>query len=227
MMSLEPATRPQSQTAVAVKQSEIQVRSSSEVRTAVDYSSLLYRTAFRQLGNHEDAEDAVQDALASAFCHLSQFEGRSQMSTWLVRIVINAARMRLRKRPRQAALSIDEMGNQQGDTVSDQFPDARPGPEESYRETELRGLLNVQLKCLSLTFRDAVQLVYLDGFNGQEAAQALGITQSALKSRVAAHVLNSHPTCRGRAALPIRAARENSRARTINETNLPILRAAE
>ena len=186
MMSLEPATRPQAQMAVAVRQSEIQVRSSSEEleRTAIDYSSLLYRTAFRQLGNHEDAEDAVQDALASAFCHLSQFEGRSQMSTWLVRIVINAARMRLRKRPRQAALSIDEMGNGQGDTVSEQFPDARPGPEESYRETELRELLNVQLKCLSPTFRDAVQLVYLEGFNGEEAAQALGITQSALKSRI-------------------------------------------
>jgi len=120
----------------------------------------------------------------TAFCHLSQFERRSQMSTWLVRIVINAARMRLRKRQRQTALSIDEMGNQQGDTVWDQFADARPGPEESYRETELRELLNVKLKCLSATFRDAVQLVYLDGFNGQEAAQALGITPSALKSRV-------------------------------------------
>jgi RNA polymerase sigma-70 factor, ECF subfamily len=186
MMSLEPATRPLSQTAASVKQSEIQVRSSSEEleRTAIDYSSPLYRTAFRQLGNHEDVEDAVQDALASAFCHLSQFEGHSQMSTWLVRIVINAARMKLRKRPRQAALSIDEMGSQQGDTVSDQSPDARQGPGESYRETELRELLNAQPKCLSPTFRDAVQLVYLDGFNGQEAAQALSITQSALKSRV-------------------------------------------
>ena len=185
-VSLKPATRPESQTAVSVKQGEIQVRSSSQqlARAAVDYSSLLYRTAFRQLGNHEDAEDAVQDALLSAFCHLSQFEGRSQMSTWLVRIVINAARMRLRKRQRQTALSIDEMGNQQGDTVWDQFADARPGPEESYRETELRELLNVKLKCLSATFRDAVQLVYLDGFNGQEAAQALGIRQSALKSRI-------------------------------------------
>jgi RNA polymerase sigma-70 factor, ECF subfamily len=184
--SLEPATRPQSQKAVSVKQNEIQVRSGSEqlAQAAVDYSFLLYRTAFRQLGNHEDAEDAVQDALLSAFCHLSQFEGRSQMSTWLVRIVINAARMRLRKRPRQAALSIDEIGNQQEDTVWDQFADARPGPEESYRETELRELLNVQLKCLSPSFRDAVQLVYLDGFNGQEAAQALGIRQSALKSRI-------------------------------------------
>ena len=185
-VSLKQATRPESQTAVSVKQGEIQVRSSSEqlARAAVDFSSLLYRTAFRQLGNHEDAEDAVQDALLSAFCHLSQFEGRSQMSTWLVRIVINATRMRLRKRPRRAALSIDEIGNQQGDTVWDQFADARPGPEESYRETELRELLNVKLKCLSATFRDAVQLVYLDGFSGQEAAQALGIRQSALKSRI-------------------------------------------
>jgi RNA polymerase sigma-70 factor (ECF subfamily) len=184
-MLLEPTTRPRSQMAVAVQQSEIEIRSSSEEleRTAVDYSSLLYRTAFRQLGNHEDAEDAVQDALMSAFCHLYQFEGRSQMSTWLVRIVINAARMRLRKRPRQALL-IEEIGNQQGDTVWDQFADGRPVPEELYRETELLELLHEQQECLSSTFRDAVQLVCLNGFTGQEAAQALSITPNALKSWV-------------------------------------------
>jgi RNA polymerase sigma-70 factor, ECF subfamily len=186
MMSLDQATRPRLRTAVSAKQSEIQVRGSSEEleRTAVDRSSLLYRIAFRQLGNHEDAEDAVQDALVSAFCHLSQFERRSRMSTWLVRIVINAARMRRRSRPRQAALSIDEMANRHGDIVRDQLPYTGPSPEESYRETEFRELLNAKLKCLSPTFRDAVWLVYVDGFTGQEAAQALGITQSALKSRV-------------------------------------------
>ena len=111
-MSLESATDPRLQTPVSAKQSDTRARSSVKEleQAATDCSSALYRIALRQLGNHEDAEDAVQDALVSAFCHLAQFEGRSQMSTWLVRIVINAARMRLRKRPRQAALSIDEIG---------------------------------------------------------------------------------------------------------------------
>ena len=126
-MPLESATDPRLQTPVSAKQSDTRARSSVKEleQAATDCSSALYRIALRQLGNHEDAEDAVQDALVSAFCHLAQFEGRSQMSTWLVRIVINAARMSLRKRPRQ-----------------------------------------------------------VDGFTGQEAARALGITPSALKSRV-------------------------------------------
>src|SRR3979490_3593375 len=67
-----------------------------------------YRNAYRHLGNAADAEDAVQDALLSAYKHLDQFRGQSQMSTWLTTIVINCARMHLRKRPRQTHLSLDE-----------------------------------------------------------------------------------------------------------------------
>jgi RNA polymerase sigma-70 factor (ECF subfamily) len=55
------------------------------------YSPVLFRVALRRLGNVEDAEDAVQDALLSAHKHVGQFEGRSQLSTWLTRIVTNVA----------------------------------------------------------------------------------------------------------------------------------------
>src|SRR6266699_289620 len=67
-----------------------------------------YRKAYRQLGNAADAEDAVQDALLSAYKHLDQFKGQAQMSTWLTAIVINSARMQLRRRPRQIHLTLDE-----------------------------------------------------------------------------------------------------------------------
>src|SRR5260221_10529813 len=67
-----------------------------------------YRKAYRHLGNAADAEDAVQDALLAAYKHIDQFRGQSQMSTWLTSIVINCARMHLRKRPRQTHLSVDE-----------------------------------------------------------------------------------------------------------------------
>src|SRR6266850_7232160 len=69
---------------------------------------LLYRTAYRYLGNPADAEDAVQDALLSAYKHLDQFKGQAQMSTWLIAIVNNCARMQLRKRPRQIHVSLSE-----------------------------------------------------------------------------------------------------------------------
>ncbi|HEV2730277.1 MAG TPA: sigma-70 family RNA polymerase sigma factor, partial [Terriglobales bacterium] len=74
----------------------------------------LYKSAYRFLGNAADAEDAVQDALLSAFKHLDQFRGESQMSTWLTAIVINSARMQLRRRRRQLHVSLDEpIGEQQ------------------------------------------------------------------------------------------------------------------
>src|SRR5271168_5403936 len=99
---------------------------------------LLHRTAYRYLGNVADAEDAVQDALLSAYKHLDQFRGQAQMSTWLVAIVTNCARMQLRRRARQMHLSLSEkIGDEQGYTRSDRLVDSAPNPEEEYRKAEL------------------------------------------------------------------------------------------
>ena len=185
-MRTQAATDEALPTPVSVRKTEIPTGSNSQEleRTASCHSSRLYRIALRQLGNHEDAEDAVQDALVSAFCHLSQFQGRSQMSTWLARIVINSARMKARRRPKQAVLSIDEMSDQQGEAIWDQFPYSGRSPEEACRERELRELLHAQLRCLSSKSREALQLFYVDGLTAREAAQTLGINHSALKCRV-------------------------------------------
>jgi RNA polymerase sigma-70 factor (ECF subfamily) len=64
--------------------------------------------AFPILGNSDDTEDALQDGLLSAFRHLSGFKGRSQFSTWLTRIVVNAALMQIRRRRPEAMTSIDQ-----------------------------------------------------------------------------------------------------------------------
>ena len=72
------------------------------------YLPLLYRTAYRYLGNAADAEDAVQDALLSAYRHLDQFKGEAQMSTWLTAIGTNSALTQLRRRARQTHLSLEE-----------------------------------------------------------------------------------------------------------------------
>src|ERR1700677_5065238 len=68
--------------------------------------------ALRHLRNHADAEDAVQDALLSAYAHLDQFKGQAQMSTWLTTIVINAARMKLRQRSRNVHISLDKQATE-------------------------------------------------------------------------------------------------------------------
>src|SRR6202011_4035380 len=68
----------------------------------------LYQTALRVLGNPEDAEEALQEGLLSAYRNLPRFERRSQFSTWLTRIVINAALMRRRSRRARPAVSLDD-----------------------------------------------------------------------------------------------------------------------
>ena len=67
----------------------------------------LYRRAYKLLGNKADAEDAVQDALLAAHKHLNQFRGDAQISTWLMTILLNSARMQLRKRLRHELVSLD------------------------------------------------------------------------------------------------------------------------
>ena len=97
----------------------------------------LHRYAYRLLGNQIDAEDAVQDALLAAYKHLNQFRGDAQLSTWLTTIVINCARMHLRKRSRHIHVSLDSrIGEEQEYPLSDTLVDHRPSPEdECHRST--------------------------------------------------------------------------------------------
>ena len=85
------------------------------------YQRPLFQTALRVLGNAEDAEDALQDGLLSAYRNLKRFEGRSQFSTWLTRIVINAALMRRRSAKARPAVSLDETPREDELPVAERF----------------------------------------------------------------------------------------------------------
>jgi len=147
---------------------------------------VLHRTAYRFLGNPADAEDAVQDALLSAYKHLHQFRGQAQVSTWLVAIVSNCARMQLRRRPQQIHVSLNQQfGEEQGYTVSERLVDCRPSPEEEYRKAELHERLMQFAEELSPTLRKAFQLRDLDGLTTSEAAQILGVVDGTVKAQVA------------------------------------------
>ena len=150
------------------------------------YLPLLHRTAYRYLGNAADAEDAVQDALLSAYKHLDQFRGQAQMSTWLVAIVSNCARMQLRRRPRQIHVSLQEQfGDEDGYTLSERLVHFGPSPEEEYRDAERRERLLQFAQELSPPLRRAFQLRDLDGFSTSEAAQILGVVEGTVKAQVA------------------------------------------
>jgi RNA polymerase sigma factor (sigma-70 family) len=150
------------------------------------YLPLLRRTAYRYLSNAADAEDAVQDALLSAYKHQDQFRGQSQMSTWLVAIVSNCARMQLRRKPRQVHVSLDEQfGDEHGCTLSELLVDRGPSPEEECLRTQLHERLMQFSEELSPTLRRTFQLRDLDGLTTGEAAQLLGVADGTVKAQVA------------------------------------------
>jgi RNA polymerase sigma-70 factor (ECF subfamily) len=138
------------------------------------YLPRFYRSAYRQLGNAADAEDAVQDALLAAYKHLDQFKGQAQMSTWLTTIVTNCARMQLRKRPRQPHVSLDEpCGEDLQYCLSDRLADSGLSPGNECRNSELRRRLQQSVAKLSPSLRRAFELRDLDGRSVREAARAL------------------------------------------------------
>jgi RNA polymerase sigma-70 factor (ECF subfamily) len=149
-----------------------------------NYSPVLFRVALRRLRNVEDAEDAVQDALLSACKHIGQFEGRSQLSTWLTSIVVNTAGMKLRKHSRQEMVSLDQNQDHDGAPFENELRDGGPNPEVLCSQTEMDETLRRALAQLSPKMREAIQMRDLDGLSTREAASALGISTNALKSRL-------------------------------------------
>src|SRR5438105_7124715 len=122
------------------------------------HSRALFQTALRLLGSPEDAEDALQEGMLSAYRNLPRFEGRSQFSTWLTRIVINAALMRLRSRRSRPAISMDEPLGETEMTLAEQLADPAPGPEELLARQELNDLLQQNLTALSPDMQAVVRL---------------------------------------------------------------------
>jgi RNA polymerase sigma-70 factor, ECF subfamily len=144
-----------------------------------------HRQAFRCMGNAADAEDVVQDALVSAYKHLGQFRGEARMSTWLTTIVMNSARVHLRRRPRQIHVSLDDHPEAENHySFLDQLADRGPSPEDAFRSSEDREYLMQLMQKLPPTLRTAYQLRALEGLTIREIASNLGVTQSAVKSRV-------------------------------------------
>ena len=147
------------------------------------YQRLLFRTALRVLGNAADAEDVMQDAMLSAYRALAHFEGRSQFSSWLTRIVINAALMRKRAQKCRAIESLDAAADSDEPPLSAYLVHHGKNPEEELAGSEMRKLIGKNVNELSPVLRAAFLLCEVQGYTAREAARMLGVTCTAMKAR--------------------------------------------
>ena len=153
---------------------------------AKQYYQHVLHIAFKITGNQEDAEDVTQDALMKAYCNLEQFRANSRFYTWLVRITVNQALMKLRKRRSERELLWDDLAPV-GDSETSfhqEIEDSQPSPEAGYARVEMRGILVRALNALGPRLRVVFTLRNVQDFSTRETAQALGLSAGAVKSRV-------------------------------------------
>jgi RNA polymerase sigma-70 factor (ECF subfamily) len=140
------------------------------------------RIAYRILGSNEDAEDAVQDAFVSVCRHFGKFEGRSALTTWLTRIVMNAALMARRKR-KNAGRSFHEMDSAMS-SFAETVPDTQPNPELAYSRAESYEILGAHLKEFNPLLRQAIVTTYYDELSVTAASSVLGVSPGTYKTRL-------------------------------------------
>ena len=148
------------------------------------YDRNVFRIAQHITQNREDAEDVVQDAFLKAYGNLGQFQGQSKFYTWLVRIAVNEALMRLRRRRPERMVSLDEDVKTEEDSMPREVADWSPNPEQQYSQAELRDILGKTIQGLPPSFRTVFVLRDVEGLCTEETAEALGLSIPAVKSRL-------------------------------------------
>src|SRR5580700_337502 len=148
------------------------------------YDRRLLRIAQTVTRNREDSEDAVQEALFKAFQNLSDFREDSQFSTWLIRITVNQSLMKLRKQRTHKEVSLDEDFQADGDGLPLDVPDRAPNPEQLCWASELRDNLVRTVEELRPILRTVFVLRDVEGLTIAQTAQALNLSQAAVKARL-------------------------------------------
>jgi RNA polymerase sigma-70 factor (ECF subfamily) len=147
------------------------------------WNSLL-RATQRILRNREDAEDAVQTAFLDAFRNLNGFRGRSRFSSWLTRIAMNAALMRLRVSRRKRETSLDELTETGEAWATFDLVETRLNPEQEYLSKEGQGLLEKGLKKLRPLHVEVLHLRGMQELSATETAKMLEVPVGTVKARL-------------------------------------------
>src|SRR5271169_2836908 len=130
----------------------------------------ILRSLLRITKNREDAEDALQDSLLSAFIHIAEFDGRSAFSTWLTRIAINSALMILRKKRTSHEISMDGSLDSDMKAAPWEMPDLAPNPEKRHAQNERENILRGAVRNLRPAIRKVIELQQLQEHSMKETA---------------------------------------------------------
>ncbi|HUN86444.1 MAG TPA: sigma-70 family RNA polymerase sigma factor [Terracidiphilus sp.] len=175
---------------VDAKQEEQQLLSSAQAGNAEAFEKLikphvnaLLRVTQRMLRNREDAEDTVQTTLLKAWRSLNTFQGRSQFSSWLNRIAINSALMKMRANRRIIDLSLDEvvLGDMPAGVRAAQIG---RNPEEGYSAKEVLGIVESMFDRLPPRHAEVLWMSAFQELNGKEVARILNVSVATVKSRL-------------------------------------------
>lgn len=149
------------------------------------YQRAVFLAAKSVVANDADAEEAAQEAVLKAFTHISDFRGESKFSTWLIRIAINEARMKVRKEHRRLYESLDEPTvDEQGDYWPKDFADWKEIPIEALQLKELREAISKAIASLEPKYREVLVLRDIEHLSIAETAETLGISETNVKTRL-------------------------------------------
>ena len=148
------------------------------------YSQRILRKTLRITRNREDAEDALQDSFLNALVHIGSFEGRSSFSSWLTRIAINSALMKLRKNRACPELSIERPAGVSEDFAPFESADPGPDPEEHFAKRQRETIVAGAVRSLRPRLRQIIEIRRLQESSTRETARMLRISTAAAKSRL-------------------------------------------
>ncbi len=154
------------------------------------YSTPIYRLALRILSDPQDAEDVLQETFLKAFRALPAFEGRSSLSTWLYRIAVNEALMAVRKRSPEMISVDQDVETPDGEIEAMQIVDWCCLPESELLSAEGRKFLDAAIQRLPTTLKLVFVLRDIQGLSIREAAEALNLSETAVKTRLLRARLN-------------------------------------
>ncbi len=151
------------------------------------YSGSIYRLGLKMLGSPQDAEDVLQNTFMNALTHLSSFEGRSSLATWLYRIATNEALMLIRKRKPEISIE-QETPEGEGESIEDikpaVFADWSGLPEDELLSMEGKDILDTAIQGLPENLRLVFILRDIEGLSIKETAETLSLTETNVKTRL-------------------------------------------